>query len=78
MGGIPASPETTVLYYRMGRVPPRTTELGICRKTYIDSTLSKSVLSMMPGREEVKHRCMHEPRTLLDMMDHILELQLRT
>lgn len=78
LGGMTASPQTIVFYYRMDGVPPRTTELGICRKTYIDSTLSKSMMNMMLGLEEVKHRCMHQPHTLLDMMDHILELQLRT
>lgn len=36
------------------------------------------MLNVMLDLEDVKHRCMQRSHTLLDMMDHILELQLRS
>jgi len=74
---MPTSPQTTRLYCRLGRVPPGTTEPDIGTKVYSDSTLSRSMLNVMQALEDVRHRCIHQSCTLLDGMDHILELQLR-
>lgn len=49
-----------------------------CRNPYNPSTLSKSMLNVMLSFEDVKHRSMHQLHTFLDLIDHILELQLRT